>query len=178
MLNTFFTSDTHFGHRNILHLCSQRNHFRSIEEHDKKLVENWNSVVPPDGTVYHLGDVSYRAANQTVEDLLAKLNGTIHLVVGNHDKVAFLRKTGRFASISTRIELKAGETRVILDHFPIEEWNQMHRGAIHLHGHTHGHSLQKPNRIDVGVDVHNFFPVTWEHLTIQLTNTNDISEKI
>ena len=34
----FFTSDTHFGHKNILNFCHRP--FDSIEEHDQALINN------------------------------------------------------------------------------------------------------------------------------------------
>jgi calcineurin-like phosphoesterase family protein len=36
---TFFTSDQHLGHRNIIRLCSRP--FASIEEMDETLISRW-----------------------------------------------------------------------------------------------------------------------------------------
>ena len=53
----FFTSDTHFGHENILKFCNRP--FSSIEDHDLALINNWNSVIGNDDTVFHLGDFCF-----------------------------------------------------------------------------------------------------------------------
>ena len=47
----WFTSDTHFNHENILKFCNRP--FKDITEHDQKLIENWNSKISPDDTVFH-----------------------------------------------------------------------------------------------------------------------------
>lgn len=52
--HTFFTSDTHFGHANIINLCNRP--FKDVNHMNDMLVENWNSVVSDDDTVFHLGD--------------------------------------------------------------------------------------------------------------------------
>ena len=56
--NVFFTSDTHFGHQNILRFCDRP--WATIAEHDQALIENWNDTVPEDAVVVHLGDFSYK----------------------------------------------------------------------------------------------------------------------
>ena len=55
-MNTFFTSDTHFGHNNIIEYCKRP--YTSVEEMDAALEKNWNEVVKPDDLVYHLGDLA------------------------------------------------------------------------------------------------------------------------
>ena len=78
----FFTSDTHFGHENIITFCNRP--FESIEEHDRVLIQNWNSVVTPDDTVFHLGDFCFGNGYKWYE-ILGQLNGHIYLIRGNHD---------------------------------------------------------------------------------------------
>ena len=53
----YLTSDSHYGHSNILKFCDRP--FKDIEEHDKMLIENWNKKVPQDGLVFHLGDFAW-----------------------------------------------------------------------------------------------------------------------
>ena len=54
----FFTSDTHFGHQNIIRFCNRP--WATIAEHDQALIDNWNAIVPEDAVVFHLGDFSYK----------------------------------------------------------------------------------------------------------------------
>jgi calcineurin-like phosphoesterase family protein len=43
---------------------------------------------------------------------------------------------------------------VTMFHYPIAEWDQMHRGSVHLHGHLHGgvSGLEQYRARDVGMD--------------------------
>ena len=56
--NTFFTSDTHFGHKNIIRFCKRP--FETVDIMDPKLVDAWNSVVKKNSVVFHLGDFTFR----------------------------------------------------------------------------------------------------------------------
>lgn len=65
MPNVFFTSDLHFGHKNIIRFDNRP--FFSVEEMDKTLIENWNRKVSADDTVYVLGDISWYNDEKTTE---------------------------------------------------------------------------------------------------------------
>ena len=78
----YFTSDTHFCHKNIISYAGRP--FSSTEKMDKALIDNWNSVVPEDGIVFHLGDFCFSGSTQW-KTIRKKLNGEIYLILGNHD---------------------------------------------------------------------------------------------
>ena len=77
----WFTSDTHFNHSKILDFCKRP--FADIAEHDAALIKNWNDLVKPEDTVFHLGDFCWGGTSKWRE-ILSQLNGHIYLIRGNH----------------------------------------------------------------------------------------------
>lgn len=161
--NLFFTADTHGGHG----LMVERRGFKSGDEMDSTLIRVWNETVPVKGTVFHLGDFSFHKREQAAAFLRA-LNGTIHLVTGNHDAVLMKPEVRtRFASMTpmhgTKV-LRLDGRKVILCHFPYAVWYAAQHGAWHLHGHSHGSSPRFGRRYDVGVDCNGLRPVPYRQL--------------
>jgi calcineurin-like phosphoesterase family protein len=151
----FFTADTHFGDHRTLNI--HRRPFASVAEMDEALVAGWNAVVGPADEIWHLGDVARRAAD--VAGLLARLNGTKHLVRGNNDPAATGEAAG-WASVQDYAELTEGDARLVLCHYPFRSWNGQHRRAIDLHGHSHGKLKPMLRQFDVGVDARGFRPTS------------------
>lgn len=83
MSKIWLTSDTHFSHKNTLRYDGRP--FFTVKSHDESLIKRWNSVVSKDDFVYHLGDVTMRWQN--LKRIIPRLNGTIILIVGNHDLI-------------------------------------------------------------------------------------------
>lgn len=152
----YFTADTHWGHRKIVELCQRP--YATIEAMNDDLIQRWNATVQPGDSVWVLGDFAWYGT----EDVFHQLNGDKHLIVGNHDTKRTFKMP--WSSQHTYYELTVkeagGKTEVVLFHWPIEEWQGFYKGALHLHGHTHGRTPRQPNRWDVGVDVWNFQPVS------------------
>jgi calcineurin-like phosphoesterase family protein len=162
----FFTSDTHFGNGAVIGFG--RRPFGSREEMDAELIREWNKAVPSDGVVFHLGDVSFHGTDTSAR-ILNELNGTIHLIEGNHDRGATKKVRSRFASINQYQELKIEGHRIVLCHFPIESWNQIHYGSWHLHGHTHGSLPGFGRRLDVGMDALRFwYPISYRAIEARM----------
>lgn len=172
MPNTFFTSDTHFGHRNIIKYCERPFIDSSLPEDDKGrymvwemdefLIDRWNSVVKPEDTVYHLGDFAYTGDFRHALECRMALNGTIHFVVGNHDEHALFMHEGlypaaiwaptRFASWDKMPEITVEGQTIVLCHYSLREWHHALRGVWHLYGHTHASLAPFGKSCDVGVD--------------------------
>lgn len=173
----WFTSDTHFGHENIIKYTKRP--FQSVEEMDKELIKRWNDVVAPDDTVYHLGDFTLGNINK-FQFYIEQLNGRINILSNkwHHDKYwikdyhkdfdikAFVYKF-RVPILLDAIEVltidddsKYGK-KITLCHYPLEEWESKYYGSIHLHGHIHtvGYRTHTLNKLDVGVDNNNFAPI-------------------
>jgi calcineurin-like phosphoesterase family protein len=153
----FFTSDHHFGHGGARALF--RRPFESAVAMDAAMVARWNEVVGPDDQVWHLGDFAVRQSAERMARLLETLAGRKHLITGNNDGRATVALAG-WASVQAYAELEADGAWLILCHYPLRTWNRMGRGAINLHGHSHGRLAPLPRQVDVGVDPWDFRPIT------------------
>ncbi len=152
----YFTSDTHFGDPRVLQI--DRRPFPDMTAHDLALIENWNERVGDEDDVWHLGDfMSARAGD--CDQLLARLNGRKHLIVGNNDPPTTTNAKG-WASIQYYAEFWTDDRLLILCHYAFRTWNQMGRKSINLHGHSHGRMKPLPRQHDVGVDAQGLRPVT------------------
>ena len=156
---TFFTADTHFGDARWLALA--RRPFAGVAAMDAGLIVNWNAAVGPGDVVWHLGDVARRPAE--VAGLLAGLNGTKHLIRGNNDLPETIAAPG-WASVGDYAEVEVDGVRLVLCHYPFRSWNGQGRGALNLHGHSHGKLKPLPRQYDVGVDARGHRPVTLAEL--------------
>jgi calcineurin-like phosphoesterase family protein len=153
-LPTFFTSDSHFGDHRVLNLYPRP--FANVADMDAELIRRWNMVVGADDEVWCVGDFARTAAK--AREVLAQLNGRKHLVLGNNDPAPSLEQG--WASVAAYAELEVDGRFLVLCHYPFRSWNRQHRGAINLHGHSHGRLKPLPRQFDVGVDVRDYRPVT------------------
>jgi len=175
-MTDFFTSDTHFGHVNILRHCDRP--WSSVEEMNDGLVEAWNARVNYDDTVFHLGDF---AMGQKVlwPGYRARLSGRIILIRGNHDdpEVKILAALSEDAGDEIHDEYlySTGRLRIHLAHYPgLEAYddgrgyirhNRLEQGCTHKFcGHVHNMFVERAGYINVGVDVRGFQPVTLEEI--------------
>ena len=171
----WFTSDTHWHHSRIIEFCNRP--FTSIEEMNEKLIENWNSVVKPGDTVFHLGDFCF-GGSQAWNSILDQLNGDILLIKGNHDEKSLRQGYMlRFKWVGYQLHLLIEDRSIYLNHFPF----LCYGGTYHdiptwqLFGHVHsgpganGKDINRmqylfPTQYDVGVDNNNFTPVSFEQI--------------
>jgi calcineurin-like phosphoesterase family protein len=163
-VTVFFTADTHFGDHRTINI--HRRPFAGVAEMDAAIVAGWNAAVGPEDEVWHLGDVARRPAE--VAALLARLNGTKHLLRGNNDDAAIGEAAG-WASVQDYTELTRSGVLLVLCHYPFRSWNGQHRGSINLHGHSHGKLKPVPRQFDVGVDARSYRPVTLDALLLRPT---------
>lgn len=166
-MTVWFTADTHFGHANVIALCSRP--FETVTEMDRALVDIWNSRVSPDDDVWHLGDFSHRNA-KAASSYLARLHGRKRLIWGNHDSEE-VRGLDVWASSQQMAEIAVDGTRLVLMHYAMKVWPGDRRGAIHLYGHSHARLLGDSQSCDVGVDVPfvGFGPVSLKEIQRHLT---------
>ena len=166
----WFTSDTHFLHKNIVHIGNGRP-WDNYEDMTEGLINNWNGVVGKSDLIYHLGDFSFGNKEQTTE-ILRRLKGRIHIIRGNHDKTldqVVKSNPELVESYQPYKEIKIDEQRLVLFHFPILSWHQMHKGSWHLHGHCHNNlKFDNGPMMDVGVDACDWRPIEYSEVRERL----------
>lgn len=156
--DVWFISDTHFGHRNIITYC--RPQYSSLEDMEADLVARWNARVKPQDLVYHLGDFAWKA--QDAIRVRPLLNGTIRLVVGNHDDIVGYAAAGLFQRIDMWRQFR--EHGFTASHVPMRA-EQIRHGAFNVHGHVHGDltGLEAFHR-DVSVESIGYAPVHFDDI--------------
>lgn len=146
----FFTSDTHFFHKNIIKYSNRP--FTSVEEMNEALIKNWNKTVSPNDTIYHLGDFGFSNI-QNLKEIINKLNGNKILILGNHDKnLNSLIGKDKFNQIFQYHEIVINGQTIVLNHYSQRTWNKAFHGSWHLFGHSHGNLPPLNKSVDVGVD--------------------------
>ena len=179
MGNIYFTSDTHFGHDREF-IFKERG-FNSVEEMNAAIIKNWNSVVQPDDTVYHLGDVMLGDNNTGIE-CLKQLNGEIHLLFGNHDTSTRQKLYAECPNVcidgfATMIKFRG--YNFYLSHYPtivanLDEGAPLKAKVINLCGHSHIKNrfkdMDKGLIYHVEIDCHNNFPILLDEILFDINN--------
>ncbi len=156
-MKDFITSDIHFSHKNIMSFCPvTRARFNGdVDYMNEQIIAEWNEVVTSKDHTYILGDVAFCNAEIAVK-FMKRLNGSKTLIRGNHDVKLVKSQDFQdcFIAIQDYYSLNVNGTKVVMFHYPISEWDQMHRGSVHFHGHVHGGrtGLEGSRAMDVGMD--------------------------
>jgi calcineurin-like phosphoesterase family protein len=197
-MSLFFCSDPHAFHGNIMKYCrrldfmteadraafldleARGGDFRTLrmseeseDNMNRGLVANINARVGSDDTLWCLGDWVFGSGESYVKNARWFRDQihckTILFVWGNHDK-----RTIRdlFHQAYDQAEIRAGNVRITVNHYPMLTWNGQHHGSvqapnIHLYGHVHGlyETVANANplkyaeawpALDVGFDAHDY----------------------
>lgn len=151
----FFIADTHFKHKNVLKFRTQ---FKSLEEHDETIIQNWNKVITKKKhIVWVLGDMFFANKDSYfgLVDILCRLNGTIRIISGNHDNIKFYPTD----MLWNGIWKKYGYW---LTHAPIHP-DEL-RNAKNIHGHVHSKTIPDDRYINVSCENINYTPISLEQI--------------
>lgn len=179
--NLFFTSDTHYNHKNICRSTTEwkdsedkTRDFKSLDHMNDTIVNNINDRVGEDDILIHLGDWSFGGFDKIQEFRDRIVCKNIHLIIGNHDHHIEKNRAdiqSLFSSVNHYLDLEVYDSnfgkfalnRFIIMHYPITSWIDMNRGIPHLHGHVHlppQHAVGPGKSMDVGMDGHFMEPVS------------------
>ena len=161
----YFTSDAHFGHydrqthRGII--TFERTQFKTIQEHDKFLIDLWQSwakKLGPNDEFWFLGDFGDLSFLKLFDYFLA--NGTkTYFVLGNHDAAADIPEIECFVNKVYQYPVYLSN-KLVVSHEPVGTWDSV----INVHGHLHSSIIDKPNYINASIHVANYKLITEKHI--------------
>lgn len=168
----FLTSDLHIGHNKDF--IVQARGFKTVEEMNAEIIRRWNERVYPDDDVYVLGDLTLGDVEKGIR-LIAKLNGYLHIICGNHDtdkKVERYLELPNIVSVEYATIFKYKKAIFWLSHYPTitanydddKPWAQH---LVNLFGHTHQEQPfynNNPYMYNVGMDAHKCTPISIEEI--------------
>jgi len=187
MNNVFFISDTHFNHSNIIKYCNRPWHDENsqtgdiivrpedVEKMNEEMIKRWNGVVGKDDIVWHLGDFCLgKDQNNTIPEMVSRLNGKINLVLGNHDhhSVRFYYEAGFNRVYDRKVIIN---DFVVLSHAPMEF---VKAPFFNVFGHVHDCETYKTWSKDsccVCVERHDYTPVPWIEIEKKYKELNEDS---
>jgi len=168
MSKVFFHSDWHFNHDFV----ARTRGFENAHDHDEALIAGINARVTKRDTIYVLGDLFMGSVTAGL-DQVKRVNGTLRLILGNHDAAHPLHKKSSAharrllevfdsVSLAEQVVLPGGRP-VLLSHFPYEgdhddrpdrytQWRLRDEGAWLIHGHVHDTWTLRGRQLNVGVD--------------------------
>ena len=177
-MELWFTSDTHFGHENIIKYCNRP--FANAQEMDEILVSRWNERVKPSDHIYHLGDVTMARNSQGRGlEILARLNGHKRLIMGNHDHFHVKHYMVYFEKVMAMWRIND----FWLTHVPVHHLS-LGSCKANVHGHTHTQNYPPAVRykyvngvedrerpyvtpyINISVEQTNYRPINMEELRL------------
>lgn len=139
------TADHHFNHKNIIKYCKRP--FKTVEEMNEFMIKKWNEKAKKEDLVIHLGDFCL-GNKEKIREVRKRLNGTIILIKGNHDKAV----KEDFIIINGNIQIE----NFLFSHRPLPK-KEIPKGFINVHGHIH--EKNSLLGINVGVDKTNYEPI-------------------
>jgi calcineurin-like phosphoesterase family protein len=176
MSKTFITGDHHFFHTNVIKFCDRP--FSDVNDMNKTMIEHWNEKVQPEDNVIHVGDFFCGFKVTGYLWVLHQLNGKIYLIRGNHDKKSDNFYKSRFGFVDVEDFTIINNGKIFICHYPLvfhpyqkpheRERIKLLKEAYDLSGCQyvfHGHSHNSPikdypkNHYNVGVDLHDFYPI-------------------
>lgn len=166
-MKVFITSDTFFGRE----LAAVNGGFKSSEEMEDAIINNWNNKVGPEDIVYHLGNFGWDPISS--ESAIIHLNGNINFIGGEYDKhmsEISLVKVGRHKLLPPIVEIP--DLDIVLSHWPLSNWSGKDDGVIHIHGGDKQDNMK--NRYCVNIKNWNWNPTDLDFLIEISQNDNNL----
>jgi len=161
----FFSADHHFCHANIIDYCNRP--FSNVDEMNEVLIERHNEVVRPSDTTVFAGDFALDKY-ENVKEIIGKLNGDKIFLKGSHDRL--ILKNYPCSDIWKKA---INGQQVVVCHYAMRVWPASHYNSWQLFGHSHGKLETIGKQIDIGVDTNNFYPYSFDEVSIIMKTKPD-----
>ena len=178
MRTIWLSSDSHFGHSNIIKYCNRP--FKDPQEMDEAIIENHNKLVKPEDIWYHLGDVYFTKKCYALE----RMNGHKRLILGNHDdgkdpylqqhfeKILVWRMFPEFGLLLTHVPVHLGEINN-----PHAE-SRKEKYSVNIHGHLHEKRVTYyDNKLKKEINDPRYVSVCMEHINYSPVNIEELRVK-
>ena len=168
---TLLVTSTFVSHDREFIYCPRG--FKCVQEMNGALIKNWNETVGKDDDIYVLGDFFLDTDYDYINEVLDKLNGRIHLVVGNHDtpsKITWYTSWNNIVEIADALRIRYKKREFFLCHYPVLTASleqDPDRAVINLFGHTHSKDKfyeDCPYMYNVAVDANDNRPVSIDEI--------------
>ena len=163
----YFTSDLHFDD-DRLNLFGRDILFKTKEEVDNHIIENWNKLVTKDDYVIVIGDVALSKAGL---DKMKLCNGRKILIKGNYDEATTAKFDVSDALLEQYFEYVASDGFIgvkgescYMNHYPVNGRPDF----FNIVGHIHGLWKVQRNMINVGTDANHFTPVSEDQIAFSI----------
>lgn len=155
-VNVWFSSDHHFGHKNIIRYSDRP--YPNLDMMKECLILNHNNVVKENDIWICVGDFAF-LPDAEANKILNRLNGYKILIIGNHDINKKKVKQLEFDAIYPCFATDVWDMTFFISHYPFE---YVPPGVFNIHGHehiTHQTCTGLPF-FNVNVELHNYKPVS------------------
>jgi calcineurin-like phosphoesterase family protein len=176
--NTWFISDHHIGHKNILEYEKEHRPFSTIEEMRETIIERHNAAVKSNDIVYFLGDFAFGKHNIAHA---GRFNGKKRLVLGNHD----IYPTANYLEYFDKVYGVLFWKMCILSHMPVHPNGLGSRAFLNVHGHLHSRKVGRDGYVGQGdncrpefIEDRNYYNVSCEQNNLTPFHADEILERL
>lgn len=171
MIETFFCSDHHLGHTNILEYEKEHRPFDTVEEMREVIIQRHNEIVKPNDIVYFLGDFAFGKHNIAHAE---RFNGKKKLVMGNHDTYP----TAEYLKYFDKLYGVLFWERCILSHNPVHPCGLGSRWMLNAHGHLHSKKVYDVSSQGLSFEDRNYFNCSLEQNNLTPFHRDQIMQRL
>lgn len=154
----YVISDCHWFHSRLAFDFGLRTQFKSIDEMNETIFDNWCETISENDVIFHLGDwvIGHPNKYETAQILFDSLPGIKKFILGNHD--THLNEFTNINAYEEPVYLEYKGKSILLCHEPIYDFEQDYECCGHIHNNSENDKLND-NMFNCSVEMINFTPI-------------------